>query len=115
MTDEREYPVPIKEIYFQVKVTDIERAKKFYEDTFNFEISWYMGPEAGWCELFLPGKVAKLGLNLVEKDHEYLPNSGVLTFNVPDLKANELSGMPLPQRTKNPRGPSRFRRGDALV
>lgn len=89
MIDEREYPVPIKEIYFQIKVTDIERAKKFYKDTFNFEISWYMGPEAGWCEFFLPGKVAKLGLNLVEKDHEYLPNSGVLTFNVPDLKANK--------------------------
>jgi len=86
MTDERDYPVPIKEIYFQVKVTDIERAKNFYEETFNFETSWYIGPEAGWCEFFLPGKVAKLGLNLVEKDHEYLPNSGVLTFNVPVLE-----------------------------
>ena len=25
----------------------------------------------------------------MEKDHEYLPNSGVLTFNVPDLEATK--------------------------
>ena len=89
MTDEREYPIPIKNIYFQVKVTDLERAKKFYEDTFNFEVSWYMSPEVGWCEFYLPGKKAKLGLNLVEKDHEYLPNSGVLTFDVPDIEGTK--------------------------
>ncbi len=89
MSDDREYPISIKNIYFQVKVTDLERAKKFYEDIFNFEVSWYMGPEAGWCEFFLPNKVARLGLNLVEEDHEYLPNSGVLTFDVPDLETTK--------------------------
>ena len=86
MQDDRVYPVSIKNLYFQIKVTDLERAKKFYEDVFNFEVSWYMGPEAGWCEFFLPGKIARLGLNLIDQDHEYLPNSGVLTFEVHDIE-----------------------------
>ena len=86
MIDYREYPISIRNIYFQIKVTNLERAKNFYENTFNFEISWYKCPEGGWCEFYLPGRVARLGLNPVEKDHEYLPNSGVLTFDVPDLE-----------------------------
>ncbi len=48
-----------------------------------------MGPEGGWCEMWFPGKVARLGLNLVEEEHEYLPNSGVLTFDVPDIEATK--------------------------
>ncbi|MHA1198312.1 MAG: VOC family protein [Candidatus Heimdallarchaeaceae archaeon] len=89
MSDDREYPVSIRNLYFQIKVTDLERAKKFYEDVFNFDVSWYMGPEGGWCEMWFPGKVARLGLNLVEEDHEYLPNSGVLTFDVSDIEATK--------------------------
>jgi len=89
MIDYREYPISIRNIYFQLKVTDLERAKKFYEDVFNFEVSWYEGPDGGWCEFFLPGRVARLGLNPVEKDHKYLPNSGVLTFDVPDLETTK--------------------------
>ncbi|MHA1704077.1 MAG: VOC family protein, partial [Promethearchaeota archaeon] len=40
---------------FQVKVKDLDRAKKFYEDLFGFKNIWYMGPEVGWSEFELPG------------------------------------------------------------
>jgi predicted enzyme related to lactoylglutathione lyase len=86
MADNREYPVPIRDIYFQLKVTNLERAKEFYEDVFNFEVSWYKGPDGGWCEFFLPGRVGRLDLNPVEECHGFLPNSGILTFGVPDLE-----------------------------
>jgi predicted enzyme related to lactoylglutathione lyase len=86
MIDYREYPDSIRNIYFQLKVTNLERAKNFYEEVFNFEISWYNGSDGGWCEFYLPGRIARLGLNPVEKDHKYLPNSGVLTFDVPNLE-----------------------------
>jgi predicted enzyme related to lactoylglutathione lyase len=89
MIDYREYPVAIRNIYFQLKVTNLERAKRFYENVFNFEVSWYEGTNGGWCEFFLPGRIARLGLNPVEKDHQYLPNSGVLTFDVPALETTK--------------------------
>lgn len=78
--------IPFKNdsIYFQYNVKDIDRAKKFYTGIFGFEITWDGGSEVGWCELALPVKGAKLGLNL-KREGEITPGSGVLTFDVNDL------------------------------
>ncbi|MHA2358022.1 MAG: VOC family protein [Candidatus Heimdallarchaeaceae archaeon] len=85
MTEKRDYPIKFRRMYFQIKVKDIERAKKFYEDIFNFDISWYMTPEVGWCELNLPGDNPRLGLNQQRDDEEDKPFWGILTFDVEDL------------------------------
>ena len=70
---------------------DIERAKKFYVETFGFEVAWDGGSEVGWCELNLPVKGTKLGLNLLPEAASLVPGSGVLTFDVTDLdKAKKL-------------------------
>ena len=87
MIEKREYPIKFKKMYIQVKVQDLERAKKFYEDIFNFDVSWYMSPEAGWCEFNLPGGDPKLGLNLAGEDEEITPNWGILTMDVEDIEA----------------------------
>ena len=89
MTEKREYPIKFKRMYFQIKVKDIERAKKFYEDVFNFDISWYMSPEVGWCEFNLPGDSPRLGLNTYGENEEYNPFWGILTFEVEDLEATK--------------------------
>ncbi|UCE13849.1 MAG: VOC family protein [Candidatus Heimdallarchaeota archaeon] len=75
-------------IYFQYDVSDIERAKKFYNETFGFEIAWEGGTEVGWCELALPVNGAKLGLNL-KREGDITPGSGTLTFDVTNLDATK--------------------------
>ena len=85
MKKKRKYPIDFRTMYFQIKVKDIERAKKFYEEIFNFEVSWYMSPEAGWCEFYLPDGVSRLGLNLVAQDED-ITNSGILTFDVKNIE-----------------------------
>ncbi len=89
MTEKRDYPIKFKKMYMQVRVQDLERAKKFYEDIFNFEVSWYMSPEAGWCEFNLPGGDPKLGLNLAGEDEKVTPNWGILTMDVEDIEATK--------------------------
>jgi predicted enzyme related to lactoylglutathione lyase len=76
-----------KSIYFQLRAEDLERAKKFYEDIFNLEVVWYMSPEAGWCELKLPGTGSWLGLNALGEGEVADPNWGKLTMEVEDLEA----------------------------
>jgi predicted enzyme related to lactoylglutathione lyase len=76
-----------KSIYFQLRAKDLERAKKFYEDVFNLEVVWYMSPEAGWCELKLPGSGSRLGLNALGEGEVVDPNWGKLTLDVEDLEA----------------------------
>jgi predicted enzyme related to lactoylglutathione lyase len=39
MTDDREYPLKFRRVYFQLRAKDLERAKKFYEDVFNLEVT----------------------------------------------------------------------------
>ncbi|MFX0124266.1 MAG: VOC family protein [Candidatus Hodarchaeota archaeon] len=81
-----EFPSKKDSIYFQYNVKDINRAKTFYSSIFGFKITWDGGPEIGWCELALPVKGVKLGLNL-KREGEITPGSGTLTFDVTDLDA----------------------------
>ena len=87
MGTDRKYPLKFKSIYFQLRAKDLERAKKFYEDVFNLEVAWYMSPEAGWCELNLPGTGSRLGLNSLGEGEVADPNWGKLTMEVEDLEA----------------------------
>jgi predicted enzyme related to lactoylglutathione lyase len=82
MTD-RKYPLSYRTVYFQLKVDDLERAKKFYEEVFGLDVTWYLSPEVGWCELQLPGGAPRLGLNSGET------SGGVLTFEVEDLEGSK--------------------------
>ena len=79
------FPFKSDSIYFQYSVKDIERAKNFYVETFGFEVVWDGGTEVGWCELNLPVKGTKLGLNLLPEAAKLTQGSGVLTFEVTDL------------------------------
>ena len=78
-------PIKIDKMYFQLKVVDMERAKKFYEEVFGFKIEWYEDPEVGWCEFNLPGGDPRLGLNLIEEG-DIAPDSGVFTIQVLNLE-----------------------------
>ncbi|MHA2247788.1 MAG: VOC family protein [Candidatus Hodarchaeales archaeon] len=82
--------IPFKNdsIYFQYNVKDFDRAKKFYTEILGFEIIYDGGSEVGWCELALPVKGAKLGLNL-KREGEITLGSGTLTFDVTDLDATK--------------------------
>ncbi|MBY9000262.1 MAG: VOC family protein [Candidatus Heimdallarchaeota archaeon] len=82
-------PIKFRSIYFQVMVKDLERAKKFYEDVFEFEVAWYEGPEIGWCEFHLPTTKSRLGLNASRKDEELQKNNGVLTLDVENLEESK--------------------------
>ncbi|MFW9923504.1 MAG: VOC family protein [Candidatus Thorarchaeota archaeon] len=76
----------IRRVYFQVKVDDLIRARDFYTNTFDFDVSFFISPEVGWCEIQLPGE-ARLGLNLRGKDEKKSLNYGILTLEVEDLQA----------------------------
>ena len=78
-------PIKIDKMYFKLKVVDMERAKKFYEEVFGFKIEWYEDPEVGWCEFNLPGGDPRLGLNLIEEG-DIAPDSGVFTIQVLNLE-----------------------------
>jgi predicted enzyme related to lactoylglutathione lyase len=67
LSKKKKNPIQISRMYIQLKVENLERVKKFYEDIFNFDIAWYMSPEIGWCEFELPGDIPRLGLNTIEK------------------------------------------------
>ena len=71
-------------VYFQYDVSDIERAKTFYNEIFGLEVKFDGGAEVGWTELELPTG-ARLGLNL-RKDGKVVPGSGTLTLQVHDLE-----------------------------
>jgi predicted enzyme related to lactoylglutathione lyase len=75
-------------IYISMDVADFERAKKFYQDIFNFEITFDAGKEVGWCELELPIKRIKLGLNYNE-NKEIKPGSTSLGISVEDIEATK--------------------------
>lgn len=89
MPEERVYPISFRTIYFQLDVKDLERSKRFYEDIFNLEVTWYMSPEAGWCELQLPGGAPKLGLNSSGAEEGAQPRGGTLTIEVEDLEGTK--------------------------
>jgi predicted enzyme related to lactoylglutathione lyase len=86
MSQKRKNPIIFDRMIFQIKVIDIERAKKFYEEIFGFENIWYESPEIGWTEFNLPGDSPHLGLNSVEEGEEFEMDSGVLTIQVKNLE-----------------------------
>ena len=86
MSQKRKNPIIFDRMIFQIKVRNIERAKKFYEEIFGFENIWYEGPEIGWTEFNLPGDSPHLGLNSVEEGEEFDMDSGVFTIQVKNLE-----------------------------
>ena len=85
MSQKKKSPIIFDRMIFQIKVKDLERAKKFYEEIFGFENIWYEGPEIGWTEFNLPGASPHLGLNSVEEGEEFEMDSGVFTIQVKNL------------------------------
>ncbi len=86
MAKKKNNPIRISRMYIQLKVENLERAKKFYEEVFNFNIAWYMSPEVGWCEFDLPGGTPRLGLNTIEQGEQISPDSGTFTIEVQNLE-----------------------------
>ena len=86
MSQKKKSPIIFDRMIFQIKVRNIERAKKFYEEIFGFENIWYEGPEIGWTEFNLPGDSPHLGLNSVEEGEEFEMDSGVFTIQVKNLE-----------------------------
>jgi len=86
MAKKKNNPIRISRMYIQLKVENLERAKKFYEEVFNFNIAWYMSPEVGWCEFDLPGGTSRLGLNTIEQGEQISPDSGTFTIEVQNLE-----------------------------
>ena len=88
----KNYPIKFSKgediLYVALDVADFDRAKKFYQDIFNFEITFDGGKDIGWCELELPIKKIKLGLNY-NKDKEVKPGSTTLGINVEDIDATK--------------------------
>jgi len=77
--------------YFILDVTDLQKAKDFYEDIFGFVVLFDylkadLPEEIGWVELSLPFSSARLGLNLVSEG-QVIPGSGQLCFYVEDVNA----------------------------
>jgi len=85
MSQKKKNPIIFDRMIFQIKVRNIERAKKFYEEIFGFKNIWYEGPEIGWTEFNLPGDSPHLGLNSVEEGEEFEMDSGVFTIQVKNL------------------------------
>ena len=85
MSNKKNSPIKFDRMIFQIKVRDLERAKKFYEEIFGFTNIWYEGPEVGWTEFELPGESPHLGLNSVEEGEEFEMDSGVFTIQVKNL------------------------------
>ena len=86
MSEEKRSPIIFDRMIFQIKVKDIERAKRFYEEMFGFNVIWYEGAEFGWCEFDLPGDSPHLGLNSVEEGEEFEYESGTFTIQVKNLE-----------------------------
>ena len=86
------YPIEFSKgedlLYIALDVIDYDRAKKFYQEIFNFEITFDAGNEVGWCELELPVKGIKLGLNYHE-NNKIKPGSTTLGINVEDIEATK--------------------------
>jgi len=84
---ERKYPIRVGTVYLKINVKDMERAKKFYSNVFNLEITFVPPPEVGWCELQVPGGTPKLGLKCVEDG--FKPDAGMLMMEVEDIEGTK--------------------------
>ncbi|MCK4896628.1 MAG: VOC family protein, partial [Candidatus Heimdallarchaeota archaeon] len=77
--------------YFIMSVTDLPKAKDFYQDIFGFEVLWDykiggLSKEVGWAELALPFHGARIGLNLLQEG-KVQQGSAQLSFYVKDVNA----------------------------
>ncbi|MCJ7648138.1 MAG: VOC family protein [Candidatus Lokiarchaeota archaeon] len=89
MANKKKNPIIFDRMLFQVKVKDLDRAKKFYEDLFGFKNIWYMSSEVGWTEFELPGDSPHLGLNTVLEGEEFEEDSGTFTIQVKNLEVTK--------------------------
>jgi catechol 2,3-dioxygenase-like lactoylglutathione lyase family enzyme len=79
------------QVYFILNVTDLQIAKDFFEDIFDFKVLFDyktagLDEEMGWMELSLPCQGARLGLNLI-REGQVIQGSGQLCFYVKDVNA----------------------------
>jgi predicted enzyme related to lactoylglutathione lyase len=74
----------IRRVYFQLMAKDLERAKRFYEEVFGLDVTFYESPEVGWCEFQLPGGAPRLGLNSSRNGES--SDWGRLTLEVDDIE-----------------------------
>jgi len=75
-------------IYFEIKVKDLNRAKKFYQDVFGLEVFDDAGEEAGWCSMCLPVPGVQLALQRVGEGNNH-KSSASLIFSIFDIEAVE--------------------------
>ncbi len=75
-------------IYFELKVKDLNRAKKFYHDVFGLEVFHDAQNEVGWCSMCLPVPGVQLALQCVDEVNPS-NDSASLIFSVFDIEAVE--------------------------
>jgi predicted enzyme related to lactoylglutathione lyase len=75
-------------IYFEIKVKDLNRAKKFYHDVFGLEVFYDAPREVGWCSMCLPVPGVQLALQCVTEDGNNIGASS-LVFSIFDIDAIE--------------------------
>ncbi|MFX0015520.1 MAG: VOC family protein [Promethearchaeota archaeon] len=74
-------------LYTVHPVSDMERAKTFYETVLELEKNFEAPAEMGWCEYKLPVKGAYLGISLSRKK-EFIPVNvlNITTTNLEEIK-----------------------------
>lgn len=65
-------------------VNDMDRAIKFYQDVFGFQVSWTDARQLGWVEITTHLDGLFIGLN--ESVHGLAENQTAFTINVSNLK-----------------------------
>lgn len=88
MTEKKEeikikYSYP-KSALVTLHVNDMDRAIKFYQDVFGFQVSWTDARQLGWVEITTHLDGLFIGLN--ESVHGLAENQTAFTINVSNLK-----------------------------
>jgi len=88
MTEKKEdskikYSYP-KSALVTLHVNDMDRAIKFYQDVFGFQVSWTDARQLGWVEMSTHLDGLLVGLN--ESVHVLAENQTAFTINVSNLK-----------------------------
>jgi len=82
-----QYPIDFNQdemFYFNMYVTNLTQAKKFYSEIFGFKLGFDGGEDVGWAEMVLPIKGVKIGLNL-NPDAKINPKNNSIVMGVLDL------------------------------
>ncbi len=88
MTENFDELVKHDRIYFEIKVKDLDRAKKYYHDIFGLDVFYDAGEKVGWCSMCLPVPGAQLAIQRVSEDSKQ-KGSASLVFSVFDIEAVE--------------------------